>query len=60
MRWFVRQSIKGGHVRAFNQNYKSKICDDILKTISEELNVKGNIYDKIEVYIYIYMDYKKE
>ena len=27
MRWFVRQSIKGGRVCAFNQNYKSKICD---------------------------------
>ena len=29
MRWFVRQSIKGGRVCAFNQYYKSKHCDDI-------------------------------
>ena len=51
MRWFVRQSIKGGRVCAFCQYYKSKIYDDILKIISEELNVKGNIYDLIEAYL---------
>ena len=50
MRWFVRQNIKGGRVCAFNQYYKSKICDDILKIISEELNVKGNNYDITEAY----------
>ena len=51
LRWFVRQSIKGGRVCAFIQYYKSKICDAILKIISEELNVKGNIYDNIEAYL---------
>ena len=51
MRWFVRQSIKGSRVCAFNQYYKSKICDGILKIISKELNVKGNIYDIIEAYL---------
>ena len=51
MRWFVRQSIKGGGVRAFNQYYESSICEDILKIISKELAVKGNINDKIEVYL---------
>ena len=35
MRWFVRQSIKGGLVCAFNQYFKSKICDELLKKISE-------------------------
>ena len=50
MRWSVRQSIKGGRVCAFNQNYKAKICDDNLKIISEELNVKGKIYDIIDAY----------
>ena len=44
-------SIKGGRVCAFNQYYKSKICDDIFKIISEEINVKGNIYDIIEAYL---------
>ena len=53
MRWFVRQSIKGGRVCHFNENYKSKICDDILIFISEELNVKGNIYDIKEAYLNI-------
>ena len=42
MRWFVRQPIKGGRVCAFNQYYRSKICDEVLKILSEELNVKGN------------------
>ena len=56
MRWFVRQSIKGGRVCAFKKYYKSKICDDILEIISKELNVKGNNYDKIEAYL----NYKNE
>ena len=51
VRWFVRQSIKEGRVSAFNQHFKSKFCDDLLKIISEELNVKGNIYDIIEAYL---------
>ena len=51
MRWFVRQSIKGGRVGSFNQHYISKICDDILKIISAELIVKGSIYDIIEAYL---------
>ena len=50
MRWFVPQSIKGGRVCSFIQYYKSEICDDILKILSEELNVIGNIYDIIETY----------
>ena len=48
MRWFFRQSIKGGRVCGFNQYYKSKICDEVLKILSEELNVKVNVYDIIE------------
>ena len=34
MRWFVRQSIKGGRVCAFNQYYESNFCDNVLKIIS--------------------------
>ena len=48
MRHFVRQSFKGGRVCVFNQYYKSKICGDILKIISEELNVIGENYDIIK------------
>ena len=33
-----------------------KNCDDVLKIISDELNVKGFVYDKIEAY----MEYKNE
>ena len=56
MRWFVRQSIKGGRVCAFNQYFKSKHCDDILKIIKKELAVKGTVYDTIEAY----MEYKNK
>ena len=51
MRWFARQSIKGGRVCAFNHYYRSKICHDVLKILSEELKVKGNVYESIEAYI---------
>ena len=52
VRWFVRQSIKGGRVCAFNQYFKSElICDDILKIISEEIDVKGNTYNIKDAYL---------
>ena len=51
MRWFVRQSIKGGRVCAFNQHYKSDHYNDIKRISSKELGVKGNIYDIIEEYL---------
>ena len=51
MRDFVRQAAYGGRVCAFNQNYKSKHCDDILKLISKELFVKGSVYDIIKAYM---------
>ena len=40
MRCFVRQAAYGGRVCAFNQYYKSKHCDDVLKIKSKELCVK--------------------
>ena len=51
MRWFIRQSIKGGRVCAFNHNYKSDHYNDIKRILSKELGVKGNIYDIIEEYL---------
>ena len=53
MRWFVRQAAYGGRVCSFNQYYKSKISDDILKTIKKELNLdeKTNVYDTIKAYM---------
>ena len=56
MRWFDREAAYGGRVCAFIKYYKSKSCDEILKIIPEELNVKGSVYDKIEAY----MKYKNE
>ena len=51
MRWFVRQAAYGGHVCAFNQFYKSKVSDDILKFFKKELNLdeNTNVFDTIEV-----------
>ena len=51
MRWFVRQSIKGGRVCAFNQYYKSKHFEDIKKIISKFLDVKGSVYEIFEEYL---------
>ena len=59
MRWFGCQSIKGGRVCAFNHYYKPKICEDVLKVLSEELIVKGNVYDVIESYIKYKNDHLK-
>ena len=54
MRHFVRQAAYGGRVCSFNQYCTSKSLDDNLKIMSEELNVKGDVYDIIEEY----MNYK--
>ena len=43
MRWFVLQSLKGGLVCAFNQYCRSKICDEVLKILSEDLIFEGNV-----------------
>ena len=51
MRWFVLPAAYGGRVCAFNQNFISKNCGDILKILSNELCVKGNDYDIIEAYM---------
>ena len=56
MRWFVRQSVKGGRVCAFNQYYKSNHFEDIKNIISKFLNVKGDIYEIFEEYL----KYKKK
>ena len=50
MRHFVRQSIKGGKVGAFNQPYESQISNKVFETISDELKVIGNKYEIIEAY----------
>ena len=66
MRWFVRQSIKGGRVCAFNQYYKSNHYNDIKRNLSKEFEFEedANIYEIIEEYLKYkkkYYDvYKKE
>ena len=56
MSHIVRRSIKGGKVCAFIQYYESKVCGDILKILSGELKVEGNVYDIIEAF----MKYKND
>ena len=56
MRWFIRQSIKGGRVCAFIQYYKSKHCGDILEIMNKELAVIGSVYNTIEAF----MEYKNK
>ena len=51
MRLFLRESKKGRRVCSFNQYYKSKICADVLKILSRELKVEGNVYKEIEAYM---------
>ena len=51
MRWFVRQSFKGGRVGVFNQCYKTKLCDEGLKILSKEINIKRSTYDTIAAYL---------
>ena len=51
MRYFVRQSIKGGRVCAFDRFCQSENCGEVLKIISKELKVEGNFYYSIEAYM---------
>ena len=48
MRKFVRNSIKGGRCKAFNQHYKSETSDEMFNNISKEIKDNGNV---CEVYI---------
>ena len=50
IRYFVRQSIKGGKVGAFNQIYESEISDKIFDIIKSELAIDGDKYEIIEKY----------
>ena len=38
-------------MRSQSVYFKSKSCDYVLKIISAELNVKGNVHDFIETYL---------
>ena len=51
MKSFIRQIIKGDRVCAFNEYYISKLCDDLLNILPEEIIFRGNVYDVIEAYL---------
>ena len=50
MRWFVRESIKGGRCAALSQHYKSIFSDDVFCIISTKLDVNGNICEILDKY----------
>ena len=51
MRRFVRQSTEGWRFFAFIHYYYSKFSGVVSKIISEDLNVKGNVCDVVEVFV---------
>ena len=55
VRDFIRKSIKGGRVGAFNRYFESKQCEEILNTIKKHLKINDNeisiIIDKYLKYI---------
>ena len=51
MRRFVKQNQKGGRTIAFYQNYESKLAENFFETLSEVLDVKGNVCGVIEAYV---------
>ena len=48
VRYFVRESKKGGRCSALNQYYKSKISDEVFNNFSKELNINGNVCEMLE------------
>ena len=59
MRYFVRQSIKGGRCSALNQYYKSNFSQDVFNIISKELNI-DDINDNVCEIIDKYFEYTNE
>ena len=49
MRWFVRQSVKGGRYSVPNHYYKSITSDEVFNVISTDLNKNGNICETIDI-----------
>ena len=60
MRNFVRQSLKSGRCKVFDQHYKSEILDEMFKIISKELNVNGNLCDILEKCSEVLSKYEKK
>ena len=59
MKNFVRNSIKGGRCKAFNQYYKSEFGHEVFKIVSKKLNVNGNVCDLLEKYFEFLIKYGK-
>ena len=47
VRDFIRKSIKGGRVGAFNRYFESKQCEEILNIIKNHLKINNNEISKI-------------
>ena len=50
MRYFVKQSIKGGRCTALNQYYETAISDEVFNFFSKDLAIYGNICEILDKY----------
>ena len=59
MRYFVRQSIKGGRCGNFRQFLKSIISDEVFNFISKELDNIGGVCEILDKYFEFLMNIEK-
>ena len=59
MRYFVRQSIKGGRCSVLNHYYKSTISDQVFRIISQDLCFDGKICEILDKYFEYTNTHKK-
>ena len=60
VRDFIRRSIKGGRVGAFNRYFESNHCEEILNTIEKHLKIKDNEISKIVDEYLKYINLKRD
>ena len=48
MQYNIRQSLKGGRCRSFNQYYKSTTPDEVFHNISKQIDVNGNLCEILD------------
>ena len=58
MRFFVKQSIKGGRCTDFIQHYKSILSDNVFSFISKDLYIIGNICEILDKYFEFSNEYE--
>ena len=59
MRYFVRQSTKGGICGSFNQCCKSNISSEAFNNISKEIDINGNICEILDIHFEFLKKHRK-